>query len=80
MYLYIVSAGHIYFSNIYFINNLATLSLLKCENRITCIGIVKEYYVVNTLVSSTNKIDRNDKTEILWKVALNIITLTLHYI
>ena len=46
MYLYIVSAGHIYFSNIYFINNLATLSLLKCENRITRIGIVKEYYVV----------------------------------
>ena len=29
-----------------------------------------------TLVSSTNKIDRHDITEILWNVALNTITLT----
>jgi hypothetical protein len=33
----------------------------------------------NTLISSTNKIDRLDITEILLKVVLNIITLT-HYI
>ena len=31
-------------------------------------------------VSSTNKTDRNDITEILLKVALNTITPTLYYI
>jgi hypothetical protein len=33
-----------------------------------------------TLVSSTNKIDRHDVTEILLKVALNTITLTRNLI
>ena len=32
-----------------------------------------------TLVSSTNKNDRHNKTEILLKVALNTITLTHNY-
>ena len=32
---------------------------------------------ISTLVSSTNKTDRHDITELLLKVALNIITLTL---
>jgi hypothetical protein len=32
-----------------------------------------------TPVSSTNKTDHHDKTEILMKVALNTITLTLNY-
>jgi hypothetical protein len=31
----------------------------------------------DTQVSSTNKTDRHDKIEILLKVALNIITLTI---
>jgi hypothetical protein len=31
-----------------------------------------------TPVSSTNKIDRHDITEILLKVALNTITFTMH--
>jgi membrane-bound inhibitor of C-type lysozyme len=34
----------------------------------------------HTLVSSTNKTDHHDITEILLKVALNTITLTLHFI
>jgi membrane-bound inhibitor of C-type lysozyme len=34
----------------------------------------------HTPVSSTNKTDRHDITEILLKVALNTITLTLHFI
>jgi membrane-bound inhibitor of C-type lysozyme len=34
----------------------------------------------HTPVSSTNKTDHHDITEILLKVALNTITLTLHFI
>jgi hypothetical protein len=34
-------------------------------------------WILGTPISSTNKIDRHDITEILLKVALNIITLTL---
>jgi hypothetical protein len=32
------------------------------------------------LFSATNKTDRHDITELLWKEALNTITLTLYYI
>ena len=35
------------------------------------------WFSLGTSVSSTNKTDRHDITEILLKVALNIITLTL---
>jgi hypothetical protein len=35
------------------------------------------WFSPGTLVSSTNKTDSHDKTEILLKVALNTITLTL---
>ena len=35
-------------------------------------------YSISTLVSSTNKTDSHDITEILLKVALNIISLTLY--
>jgi hypothetical protein len=35
------------------------------------------WFSPGTLVSSTNKTDHHDITEILWKVALNTITLTL---
>ena len=34
-------------------------------------------FSLETLISSTNKADRHDVTEILLKVALNTITLTL---
>jgi hypothetical protein len=46
-----------------------------------------QYYVISlsvtcdrSVVSSTNKTDRHDITEILLKVALNTITLNLRYI
>jgi len=39
----------------------------------------KRWLSTGTLVSSINKIDCHDKTEILLKVALNTITLTLTY-
>jgi hypothetical protein len=35
-------------------------------------------YLISTLVSSTNKTDSHDITEILLKVALNTISLTLY--
>ena len=35
------------------------------------------WFYMGTSVSSTNKTDRRDKAELLLKVALNIITLTL---
>jgi hypothetical protein len=38
---------------------------------------VCQWLVTGTLVSSTNKTDCHDTTEILLKVALNTITLTL---
>jgi uncharacterized membrane protein YkvI len=31
-----------------------------------------------TVISSTNKVDLNDVTELLWKVVLNTITLTIY--
>jgi hypothetical protein len=39
-----------------------------------------QWFFPGTPVSSTNKFDRLDKTEILLKVALSTITLTLFYI
>ena len=54
---------------------------------ITNKGVISNYYVIKfatgqwfypgTPVSSTNKIDLHDITEILLKVSLNSITLTL---
>jgi hypothetical protein len=41
---------------------------------VTCAG---RWFSLGTPISSTNKSDRPDKTEILLKVALNIIALTL---
>jgi hypothetical protein len=38
--------------------------------------VVDQWFSLGTLVSSTNKTDCHDVTEILLKVALNIITLT----
>jgi hypothetical protein len=35
------------------------------------------WFSLGTLLSSTNKADRHDIAEILWKVVLNTITLTL---
>ena len=46
-----------------------------------CQGLVTgQRFSAGTLVSSTNKTDRHDITEILLKVALNTITLTPLYI
>jgi hypothetical protein len=39
--------------------------------------VVSSNLVEMSVVSSTNKTDRHDKTEILLKVALNTITLTI---
>jgi hypothetical protein len=39
--------------------------------------VTGQWFSVGTPVSSTNKTDRHDIAEILWKVALNTITLTL---
>jgi hypothetical protein len=41
---------------------------------VTCAG---RWFSLGTPISSTNKSDRPDKTEILLKVALNIIALIL---
>jgi len=38
-----------------------------------------QWFSSGTPISSTNKADRHDIAEILLKVALNIITLTLYY-
>jgi hypothetical protein len=39
-----------------------------------------QWFFPGTLVSSTNKTDHHDITEILLKVALNTITLTLNFL
>jgi hypothetical protein len=39
--------------------------------------VAGQWFFLGTLVSSTNKSDRHNMTEILLKVALNTITITI---
>jgi len=52
---------------------IQTLCDIKCDSDLRQIG----GFLPGTLVSSTNKTDCHDITEILLKVVLNAMTLTL---
>jgi hypothetical protein len=54
--------------------------LLKCKNKLPYLNKSRRsfrWFSPGTPVSSSNKIDHHDITEILLKVALNTINLTL---
>jgi len=65
------------FSQLYVIDVVSIVYEINTEiDQYHVLGICANYYSWFTPVSSTNKTDRHDLTEILLKEALNIITIT----